>query len=246
MSAYVIGHVLRHNRTARGVARNVLIVLADHAHSDGSNSFPSLSTIAAEACCSRSYVVEALRELEAQGAIERTGTGHRSVTIWRVVMDPAPAAAGPPPETDDQSCQPTSNQSGQTTSPASRLVGSPAATSPPTGPEPSGNRPNSSPPSPPEGGKRPEVDPDEVLELPAPATTRRRRDRQRADEAVAATARAFAARHFADDEIDYRLLPWAAQRLHPDVPPTARALRAVLEQIGWLTPSSPGDQEAAA
>ena len=87
MSAAITGWVLDHSPTV-GAARLVLIVLADHANNDGSNAWPSVSTIARQANCSMSTAHRVLRELEAGGQIAREGTSQALTVRYRVVATP--------------------------------------------------------------------------------------------------------------------------------------------------------------
>jgi len=65
--------------------RLVLIVLADHAHNDGSNCFPSVKTIAEEARMSERNVRYALRELEEHGSIRSTGRTSKGMKVYEIV-----------------------------------------------------------------------------------------------------------------------------------------------------------------
>jgi hypothetical protein len=86
VSGYVTGWVLKHS-DAQGAARLVLIVLADHASSDGTNSWPSVDTIQHEARLkSRRSVQNSLRQLEDAGAIVADGQGAKGQTNWTVVV----------------------------------------------------------------------------------------------------------------------------------------------------------------
>jgi hypothetical protein len=90
MSVHVISWVLR-NSEARLGARLALLVLADHAHQDGTNAFPSVATIGKEARMSARNVQYALRRLVSDGSIELTGqrpTKDGWVNVYKVVMDP--------------------------------------------------------------------------------------------------------------------------------------------------------------
>lgn len=64
----------------------VLLVLADHAHDDGSRAWPSINTIAVKARMTRRTVSTALRSLEAVGAIEREGKKLGGVVCYRVLL----------------------------------------------------------------------------------------------------------------------------------------------------------------
>ena len=82
-------------------ARLVLLILVWHAnHEDGCNAWPSTSTIARHAGTSRATVFPHLQRLEADGWIERTGTGPRGVVKYAITP--------PRPVVD-------SDQSGETT-----------------------------------------------------------------------------------------------------------------------------------
>lgn len=102
MSGYVTGWVLKHS-DVKGAARMVLIVLADHASSDGTNAWPSVDTVQHEARLgARSTVQRALRDLEELGSIRKAGTAGRGQTNWTVLMDEGPHHAAPPGAASDQ------------------------------------------------------------------------------------------------------------------------------------------------
>ena len=65
----------------------VLLVLADHAHDDGSSSFPSVSTIGRKARLSRRGVYDALKRLKVAGAIVPVGAGPKRAVSYRIVME---------------------------------------------------------------------------------------------------------------------------------------------------------------
>lgn len=67
-----MGWTLEHSDTRYG-PRLVLLSLANHAHADGTNSWPSQETIAREANLTMRQVRRCLRELETAGAITRVG-----------------------------------------------------------------------------------------------------------------------------------------------------------------------------
>lgn len=122
MSGKVTGWVLE-NSPATGVGRLVLIVLADHANSDGRNAWPSVPRIAHEARCSQSSVHRVLRELEASGEIVREGIGPHGCVQYRVTMTPPtiggvrpsegsdPESATPPTIGPEPSIEPTTSVS---------------------------------------------------------------------------------------------------------------------------------------
>lgn len=85
MSLIAMTWVFRHS-TAEGGPRLVLLALADTAHDDGGESYPSVDTLALKARLSRRAVQYALRKLEADGHIENDGISRRGTTIWRITM----------------------------------------------------------------------------------------------------------------------------------------------------------------
>lgn len=84
MSIEAISWVLKHSDERLG-RRLVLLALADNAHDDGSNAWPSQATIAQKARLTDRQVRNCLREMEDK-SIEKTGTHESGVTIWRIVM----------------------------------------------------------------------------------------------------------------------------------------------------------------
>lgn len=68
MSAKQVRRVLEHSQS-RGGTRLVLLVIAEHAHDDGTGSWPSKSTMAREANMKPRQVQRNLRELEAMGEV---------------------------------------------------------------------------------------------------------------------------------------------------------------------------------
>lgn len=93
MSVHVMSWVLRHSDETLG-RRLVLLVIADHASEDGTQSWCSVSTLAREARLSRRATQDALRRLEASGAIVETGKGPRGTHEYRVAMGGADSALG--------------------------------------------------------------------------------------------------------------------------------------------------------
>lgn len=85
MSLPVLVWVLDHSTATLG-ARLVLLVLAEHAHDDGRESYPALDTIAQRARLSRKGARDALARLERDGHIERDGFGPRGQTRWRLLF----------------------------------------------------------------------------------------------------------------------------------------------------------------
>lgn len=97
MSILCLSHVMRHSEATLG-ARLVLFVLAEHAHDDGSESYPSVETLAERTRMSRRAVQSALRRLEADGGVLRDGLGPKGQTKWIVVMGGADSS----PREDDE------------------------------------------------------------------------------------------------------------------------------------------------
>jgi hypothetical protein len=64
----------------------VLLVLADHAHDDGSSAYPSVDKIATKARLTRRGTQLALRRLEQCGAITPEGRGPKGTTSYRIAM----------------------------------------------------------------------------------------------------------------------------------------------------------------
>jgi len=83
MSHQAVDHVLKHS-PSRGAARLVELVLGVHAGPDGTNSWPSASTIARQANLSERAVREALATLRAGGLIVDTGESPKRTRTYRV------------------------------------------------------------------------------------------------------------------------------------------------------------------
>lgn len=108
MSFRVTAWVLEHSE-ARLAARLVHLVLAEYAHDDGSNAFPSVETIARKARISPRAVHDSLRKLREEGWIEPMGTRDSGTVVYRVVLtqpkvrrgyaDSAPPAKSAPLQT---------------------------------------------------------------------------------------------------------------------------------------------------
>jgi hypothetical protein len=84
-----------------GNAKVVLLGLANHAHPDGSESYPALDTLAGYAHCDRSTARRNVRKLAADGWIVEDGTGPKGQAKYRLAMGVAerhpvanPAARG--------------------------------------------------------------------------------------------------------------------------------------------------------
>lgn len=85
MSIYAISWVLQHSE-AEGGDRLVLIALADYARDDGGGAFPSVANIQKKARLkSRRAVQYALRRLEDDGRIEKSGVTPKGTNVYRIV-----------------------------------------------------------------------------------------------------------------------------------------------------------------
>ncbi len=91
MSVDALGWALREAPVNAKGDLLVLIVLADHAHPDGSHAFPSVPTIARLARMSPRGAQNALRNLERAGLIRATPRVGRT-TEYRLAVTPADAA----------------------------------------------------------------------------------------------------------------------------------------------------------
>lgn len=143
MSVHVMSWVLR-NSDARLGDRLVLLVLADHAKDDGTSAWPSVATIADEARLSRRGATYCLGNLERAGAIVKTGQSRHGTNVWTVVMAEQQALDTSTPDTQDAHSLPAQILRG---------VQDDAQTSEAVAPDPSGNHPNNTPPTPLKGGK---------------------------------------------------------------------------------------------
>lgn len=96
MSIRAVGWVLDESPVQE--ARNLLILisLADYAGEGGDGAYPSVKTLARRGRMSPRSVQYALRELESQGHIERTGTSPRGTAIYRIIMGPLRGADSAP------------------------------------------------------------------------------------------------------------------------------------------------------
>lgn len=73
-----------HHSQATHSARLVLLALADYAHDDGGNAFPSVTTLTKKTKLSRRAVQVALRDLEEMGEIRKTGIHASGTNIYRI------------------------------------------------------------------------------------------------------------------------------------------------------------------
>lgn len=73
------------NADAKGSELLLLLALADHAHDDGSEAFPSVATLAAKTRLSERSVQRLLRTLEERGEIVNTGQRPSGTNVYRVL-----------------------------------------------------------------------------------------------------------------------------------------------------------------
>jgi hypothetical protein len=93
-----------------GNAKVVLLGIANHAHHDGTEAYPSLQTLADYACCDRSTAKRHVAKLAEAGWIIKDGVGPVGQSKWRLPIGgvqsaspqgvaavyPSPVAAVPP------------------------------------------------------------------------------------------------------------------------------------------------------
>ena len=91
MSIMQVERVLNHSQT-RGPARTVLLVIAYHAHDDGSGSHPGLDRIAQESGFGRATVARSVPRIEALGEmrVRRGGGGAGDTNAYTVTISHAP------------------------------------------------------------------------------------------------------------------------------------------------------------
>lgn len=121
---------MEHSEAQLG-ARLTLFVLAEHAHNDGSESYPCVDTIVRETRMTRRSVQAALRKLEADGMIVAEGKGDKGQTKWRVVMGGADTAPPPGGVVDDVGGRSSRHEGGvaATPKPSVKPSGEPTASS---------------------------------------------------------------------------------------------------------------------
>lgn len=68
--------------------RLVLLALANYAHDDGTQAWPSIATLSRASRLSESQARRCLHQLEQAGAIVKTGTSRHGTGIYAVVMTP--------------------------------------------------------------------------------------------------------------------------------------------------------------
>lgn len=87
MSIRALSWVFEHSEVAHRGDLLVLLVLADHAHDDGTGAYPSVMTIARKARLSERGAQYALRRLEKVGAIVSVGVNLQTKTVeYRLLL----------------------------------------------------------------------------------------------------------------------------------------------------------------
>jgi hypothetical protein len=93
MSHQAQTHVLNNSRQ-KGSHRLVLLIIANHAHGNGSNAFPSMKTLAAESLMSERQVIRIVADLERSGELiverSRGRHAHNMAINMEIVADPNP------------------------------------------------------------------------------------------------------------------------------------------------------------
>jgi DNA-binding transcriptional MocR family regulator len=108
MSMQAVVWVLEHERSTEGTARLVLLSIANHANREGTDSWPSIDTIAWEVNRDRRTVQRALQWLAEQGLIEVEVQGGGSMKHQanrrpnRYTILPLNSGAAPVPPQDEQ------------------------------------------------------------------------------------------------------------------------------------------------
>ena len=117
----------------------LMLMIANHAHADGTNAFPSLKLLAEECRMSRRQIARLVKTLEASGelVVHRRGTRTNSYSI-RMEDDPPRAPAATPDATSDKMSPPASDI---IVSPPSDITVSPPLEPSLTVKEPSPNKP---------------------------------------------------------------------------------------------------------
>jgi len=70
-----------------GNPKVILLGLANHAHPDGTNSYPAIDRLATYCHCDRRTAQRNIRKLEADGFIARDGFGPKGQTNWRLCFE---------------------------------------------------------------------------------------------------------------------------------------------------------------
>jgi hypothetical protein len=85
MSVQATSYVIEHSKQ-KGSALLLLIMIANHAHSDGSNAFPSVETLAKECRMSVRQIIRLVSELEASGELVVERSAGRNAHNYAIVM----------------------------------------------------------------------------------------------------------------------------------------------------------------
>jgi hypothetical protein len=122
MSIHAVSWVLRHS-DAEKLDRLVLIVLADYAQDDGADAWPSVESIAAKARCSERAVQYALRRLEGDGRIARTGVHWPEGTnVYSVRLEWGGASGAGAHDRTDRGADPDENRSNGAPDPSLTVI----------------------------------------------------------------------------------------------------------------------------
>lgn len=122
MSVQAQSWVIQHSQH-KGSELLLLLMIANHAHADGTNAFPSLKLLAKECRMSRRQIARLVKTLEASGELQvrRRGTRTNSYSI-RMEDDPSQLPASAPNAASDKMSPPASDI---TVSPPSDITMSP-------------------------------------------------------------------------------------------------------------------------
>lgn len=98
MSVQAMSWVIAHS-PHKGSALLCLLMVANHAHADGTGAFPSVPTLAAECRMSARQIIRLLQHLEASGALRvQHRAGPRGARLMAVVMDATAPLVGATPD----------------------------------------------------------------------------------------------------------------------------------------------------
>lgn len=97
MSVQASSWVIEHSKS-KGSARLVLLMIANHAHADGTNAFPSVTTLAKECLMSDRQITRIIQALEASGELQiDRSAGRRSHRYSLLLMTSNPDKMSPLP-----------------------------------------------------------------------------------------------------------------------------------------------------
>ncbi len=87
MSVQAMSWVIEHSRH-KGAELLCLLMIANHAHADGTNAFPSIETLARECRMSERQIKRIIQKLEESGELRvERGVGRGNVNYYVIVMD---------------------------------------------------------------------------------------------------------------------------------------------------------------